>query len=163
MSDCTNCAGTGTTIIAVIALILVIIFIIIALIFYFYPSTQNYLDIRGINYSVTNGTATGASGSITDSLNTGTNVIYMSKALSGNITLNINSSSTNFVGMTIAVKNNTPASTTTPPATTPNIKVTGNNVVIIDRTVNPGIVIPGAYAIYLFTGTTASQEFTRLQ
>src|SRR5437762_83919 len=143
MDSCYNCAGTGTTIIAVIALILVIILIILVAVFFFFPSSQTILDIRGINFNVKNGIATGStgatgtSGTNADSLDTGANNLYISQPLVGDITLTLNSSSLNFVGLTVGVKNTTDSS-----STDSTITLLGNGVKIdpggLDNTVEPG-------------------------
>jgi len=101
-------AGTGTTVIAVIALILVILLIIVVLIFFFFPTTQTILDIRGVNFTVINATQTSG----TDNMPTNVNNLYLSAVLTGDLTLNLQPSSNNFVGQTIAVKNLSPSSNT---------------------------------------------------
>ena len=106
--ECSNCAGTGTTVIAVIALILIIIAIIVFAILYFFPSAQSFIEVRGVNFDLINGIATGSTSSTnSDSLPTGINNLYLSQALIGDINLTILSNTRNFVGLTIGIKNTT--------------------------------------------------------
>ncbi|HLX54177.1 MAG TPA: hypothetical protein VKR58_09555 [Aquella sp.] len=118
-NPCEGCAGPGTTALAVITIILILIIIIIAIVFFFFPSATAVLDIRGINWTVTQGTVIGGTGAtgvtgtcgmtggspLTDSMITGTNNLYISAKLTGPLNLNLTTSSNNFVGLTVAVKN----------------------------------------------------------
>lgn len=159
MSDCSNCAGTGTTVIAVIALILVIILIILVLVFFFFPSNDALLQVRGTNFIIVNGSVTGVTGS-TDTLNTGANNLYISPVLTSDVTLNINPSPNNFVGMTIGVKN-----TTTPGTGAGSITLVGTNGLIIDPggSTSPVVVGPGEFAWLVCTNiTSGSQRFLLL-
>lgn len=167
MSDCTTCAGTGTTIIAVIALILIIIFIIIALVFFFFPSNQAFLAIRGTNFNVINGNATGSAGvtgTTGDTISTGSNNLYISPSLNGNVTLTLNPSADNFVGLTIAVKNNTLQDSSDD--TDPNIQLVGSGgLQILDGGIIDGTRIgPGGFAWLVCTSNVSgSQRFTVLE
>ena len=171
MSDCTNCAGTGTTVIAVIALILVIIFIIIALVFFFFPSSQTFLEVRGTNFLVFNGAATGSGVTGTsggDTMNTGSNNLYISTTLVGNTTLTLSPSVDNFVGLTIAVKNTT--SKDAVDDNTPYIQLSGSGGLqildggISDGTVDGTRVGPGGFAWLVCTSAASgSQRFMVLE
>jgi len=161
MADCGNCAGTGTTIIAVIALILVIVFIIVLIVLYFYPSNQTLLEIRGTNFNIKPGKANGASGNNTDTFDTGSNNIYISNVLTGPINLTINPNTTNFVGLTIAVKNVTPST-----STGNTITLQGASGLTIDNggITNGNIVLPSGFAWLICTSAVAgSQKFLRLE
>lgn len=157
--ECTNCAGTGTTIIAVLALILIIIFIIIAVVFFFFPSTQTTLEVRGVNFDIINGNSTGGSTGTSESMPTGANFLYMSQPLVGNLTLTLQSSSSNFVGLCIGIKN-----TTTEGTSDADIFLSGNGIQIEPGGLNnPNTVVPGDFAILVCTATGSPQKFTRLQ
>jgi hypothetical protein len=157
MTDCANCAGTGTTIIAVIALILVIILIILVLVFFFFPSSSTLLDIRGTNFNVVTGNANGSSGKITDTLSTDSNNLYISQPLLGNITLSISSSSANFVGKTIGVKNTTVSTT---PSTGPSITLIGADTnMTIDPAGLTNVVLPGHTAWLVCTKSSNPQTY----
>lgn len=162
MADCTSCAGTGTTVIAVIALILIIIFIIIGLVFFFFPSTDPFIQFRGVNFNIQNGTS-----GPTDTMRTGSNNLYISSTgLTGTtgLTLTIESNSANFVGMTIAVKNNT-VQTINDTTTIPFIQLVGGSGV----TINPGGIYnnvakdgtrigPGGFAWLVCTSATSTAQ-----
>lgn len=161
--ECENCAGTGTTIIAVIALILIIIFIIVAVVFFFFPSSQTILEVRGVNFDVINGQATG--GGVTgtnnqESFPTGANNLYISQPLVGDITLTIQPSSLNFIGMTIGIKNIT---SDLSPTGAINL-APGSGVTLSPGGIDGGLtVFPGDFAWFVVTTTGNTQTFTRLE
>ena len=159
--ECANCAGTGTTVIAVIALVLIIIFIIIALVFFFFPSSQTLLEVRGVNFDVINGVATvgGMTGSNSETLNTGANNLYISQPLVGDISLTINSNNNNFIGMTIGIKNMTMQ------GGEGNINlIPGSGVTLNPGGITNGLIIgPGDFGWFVVTSIASTQTFTRLE
>lgn len=167
--SCTDCAGTGTTIIAIIALVLVIILIILGIVFFIYPSRATLLEVRGTNFIVTPGKSTGGTAGVTggtgstgatggtadlETFDTGANYLYISKALTGPLNLQIQPNSHNFVGMTIGIK---------------NTSATGGGVITLTEgsgvTLEPSappldlLVPPGDFAWMVVTG---DQTFLRL-
>jgi hypothetical protein len=153
----TSYAGTGTTIIAVIALILVIILIIVVVVFYFFPSEATRLEVRGVNFDIIRGSQTGATGSNTDTMTTGNNNLYMSAQLTSDLTLSVNSASTNFIGMTIGIKNNTSG-------TGGNIIVAnGSGVTMSAGGITDGLTLaPGEFAWFVLDSIGNTQNFVRL-
>jgi len=155
--QCSNCAGTGTTIIAVIALVLIIIAIIVFTVLYFFPSTQGLLEIRGVNFDIVNGITIGNTGA-SESLPTGINNLYVSQPLIGDINLTVLSNSRNFIGMTIGIKN------TTSQTGTGNINlVNGQGVTLLPGGLTNGTIVkPGQFALFVVTSIGSTQTFTRL-
>ena len=161
--ECANCAGTGTTVIAVIALVLIIIAIIVFAVLYFFPSTQGLLEVRGVNFDVINGQATGGGGTggagTAETLDTGTNNLYISQPLVGNVNLTIAANSRNFVGMTIGIKNTTMQGGTG----TINL-VAGSGVTLSPGGITNGLTVPpGDFAWFVVSSIGTTQTFTRLE
>lgn len=167
---CTNCAGTGTTIIAVIALVLIIILIIVGIVFFFFPSSETLLEVRGTNFIVINGTSSGGTGATgitgftgltggtaaSEDFPTGANNLYISRQLTGPLDLRIQPNSRNFVGMTIGVKNTSSSNGGT-------ITLTPGSNVTLDAGGGGSdlLVFPGEFAWMVYTGGT-NQTFLRL-
>jgi len=159
--NCADCAGTGTTIIAVIALILIIIFIIVALVFFFFPSSQTVLEVRGVNFDIITGniTGSGATGGNSESMPTGANNLYISQPLVGDINLTIESNSRNFVGMTIGIKN-----VTLETGTGDITLVQGAGITLDPGGIADGLIIkPSEFAWFVVTSIGSTQVFTRLE
>ena len=158
--ECADCAGWGTTLMAALALILIIIFIIVAVVFFFFPSSQGLLEVRGINFDIINGNVTGgATGSVSESMPTGANNLYISQPLVGNINLTIESNSRNFVGMTIGIKN-----TTSETGTGDITLVSGAGVTLDPGGITDGLIIePSEFAWFVVTSIGSTQVFTRLE